>query len=294
MVARFREERDADPGAPVTELVARTTATAGRTVLISGLAVAAAMAGLSAFAEPLLGAMALGGTVAVLLATSAGLTAVPALMAAAHRRIPAARDSTRVLAFRRAIAAALRRRAEPGQGLLTRLAAFAQSKPAPVAVAVVAGLLALSMPYVFGVNLENSDARALPTSAEARKLQEAVQRDFSGGQADPVVVVVDADPAGTPVRDFLNALNTLDGVLRVEPRPDIAAPAAIVDVTPQGGTAGRTSRDVVRAIRALDRRSRCSWAAPPRNWSTTGTRWPAGSPSRCSSSCWPRLCCCSC
>ncbi|MFI5897300.1 MMPL family transporter [Actinoplanes sp. NPDC051513] len=252
VIARFRQEREADPGAPVADLIARTTATAGRTVLISGLAVGTAMAGLFAFAEPLLGAMALGGAVAVLLATLAGLTAVPALIATAHRRIPGARDSTRVLPFRRAVAAVLRRRAEPGPGLLARLAAFAQSRPAPVALAVTAGLLALSLPFLFAVNLENSDARALPASAEARRLQEAVQRDFSGGQADPIVVVVDADPAGTPVRDFMNALNTLNGVLRVEPRPDIVAPAAILDVTPEGETAGPASRDVVRAIRAMD------------------------------------------
>jgi putative drug exporter of the RND superfamily len=234
VIARFREERVADPGAAVGEVLARTSATAGRTVLISGLAVGAAMAGLSAFAEPLLGAMALGGAVAVLLATLAGLTAVPALLATVHRRIPPARD----VAFR--------------PRLLARLAAFAQARPGPVALAVTAGLLLLSLPFVFAVNLENSGARALPASAEARKLQEAVQRDFSGGQADPIVVVAGADPAGAAVRDFLNALNTMDGVLRVEQRPDITAPAAVLDVTPEGRTAGQTSRDTVRAIRALD------------------------------------------
>jgi RND superfamily putative drug exporter len=164
---------------------------------------------------------------------------VPALIAVAHRRIP----FTPGLLFRRAL---------PGPGLLARLAALAQARPAPVALAVTAGLLVLSLPFVFGVNLENSDARALPASAEARKLQETVQRDFSGGQADPIVVVLDADPAGTPARDFMNALNTLNGVLRVQPRPDIAAPAAIIDVTPEGATADQNSRDVVRAIRAMD------------------------------------------
>ncbi|GAA0479131.1 putative membrane protein [Paractinoplanes deccanensis] len=233
VIARFREERDADPGAPAAELIARTTATAGRTVLISGLAVAAAMAGLTAFAEPLLGAMALGGTLAVLLATAAGLTAVPALIAVAHRRIPAPRRVSR-------------------PALLPRLAAYAEARPGPVALAVAAGLLALSLPFLFAVNLENSDARALPASAEARKLHEAVQRDFSGGQADPVVVTIDADPAGAGVRDFMDSLNTLDGVLRVQPRPGITEPAAVIDVTPEGDTAGQASRDVVRAIRALD------------------------------------------
>jgi RND superfamily putative drug exporter len=252
MIARFREEREADPDAPVADLAARTTATAGRTVLISGLAVGAAMAGLVAFAEPLLGAMALGGALAVLLATLAGLTAVPALIATTHRRIPGASTPTRVLTFRRAVAAALRRRAEPGPGLLARLATVAQARPAPVALAVTAGLLALSLPFLFAVNFGNSDARSLPASAEARKMQEAVQRDFNGGQADPIVVAVDSDPAGAPVRDFMNELNTLDGVLRLEPRLDIDAPAAIIDLTPEGETAGPTARDVVRAIRALD------------------------------------------
>ncbi|SNY03738.1 MMPL family transporter [Paractinoplanes atraurantiacus] len=231
VIARFREERSADSGAVVAELIARTTATAGHTVLISGLAVAATMLGLTVFAEPLLGAMALGGAVAVLLATVAGLTAVPALIAVAHRRIKPPRPSRRAL--------------------LPRLAAFAQSRPGPVALAVTAGLLVLSLPFVFGVNLENSDARALPASAEARRLQEVVQRDFSSGQADPVVVVVGADPAGAEVRDFMDRLNTLDGVLRVQPRPDIAS-AAVIDVTPEGDSGGEPSRDVVRAIRELD------------------------------------------
>ncbi|GAA4464026.1 MMPL family transporter [Phytohabitans houttuyneae] len=256
VIARFRDEREADPDAPIAELVARTAATAGRTVLICGLAVATAMLGLYAFAEPLLGAMALGGAVAVLLATLAGLTAVPALIAVTHRRIPGPHDATRVIALRRAVAARLRRHGGPGPGfrpgLLARLAAFAQGRPGPVALAVAAGLLALSLPFVFAVNLENSDARALPASAEARRLHEVVQRDFSGGQADPIVVVVDADPAGAPVRDFMNALLTLDGVLRIEPRPDITAPAAVIDVTPEGETAGPTSRDVVRAVRAMN------------------------------------------
>jgi RND superfamily putative drug exporter len=236
VIARFREERAAAPGEAVAELLARTTATAGRTVLISGLAVAVAMFGLSAFAEPLLGAMALGGALAVLLGTAAGLTVVPALIAVAHRRIPGPSM----------------RRAARGPGVLARLAAFAQLKPGPVALAVTAGLLTLSLPFLFTVNLENSDARALPASAEARKLQEAVLRDFGGGQADPIVVVMEADPADAAVRDFLNALNTVDGVLRIQPRLDIAAPAAVVDVTPEGATAGRTARDAVRAIRALD------------------------------------------
>ncbi|GAB3829864.1 MMPL family transporter [Dactylosporangium cerinum] len=105
ILTRFREERAADRKAAVPELLARTVATAGRAVLVSGLAVGAALAGLFAFAEPLLAAMALGGALVVCLATIAGLTLVPALIAVAHARIPApgkarARPSARAACWR--------------------------------------------------------------------------------------------------------------------------------------------------------------------------------------------------
>jgi RND superfamily putative drug exporter len=259
MVARFREERDADPDAALAELVARTTATAGRTVLVAGLAVAAPMLTMFVFAGPLLAAMALGGAIVGLLATAAGLTLVPALIAAGHAHIPAPGDHTRITAVRAAVAARLRRRARntssPGTtagGVLARLAAYAQSRPGPVVVAVAAGLLVLSLPFVFAANLENSDARALPASAEARRLHETVLRDFDAGRAAPLVVIVEADPTTAAVRDLMNQLNTLPGVVLTQPRSDVTGTAAVIDVTPSGETAGSTSRDLVRRIRALE------------------------------------------
>ncbi|GIF70402.1 putative membrane protein [Asanoa ishikariensis] len=242
MIARFREERANDLTAAPGELLARTTETAGRTVLISGLAVAAAMLGLFAFAEPLLASMALGGAVVVVLATAAGLTAVPALIAVAHRRIPA--EGTRHWI--------LDRLPRPRKALLPRLAVVAQARPGPVALAVSVGLIVLSLPFVLGANLANSDARALPARAEARQLYEVVQRDFNVGRAEPVVVVVDADPATAAVRDLLNQLNSMPGVVLMQPRPDVPGRAAIIDVTPEGATGDQTSRDLVRQIRALN------------------------------------------
>jgi RND superfamily putative drug exporter len=242
MIARFREERAAAPDAALDELLARVTATAGRTVVISGLAVAAAMLGLFAFAEPLLASMALGGAVVVVLATVAGLTAVPALIAVGHRRIPEAGSRHRILD----------RLPRPKQALLHRLAVVAQRRPGPVALAVSVGLIVLSLPFVLGANLGNSDARALPASSEARQLYEVVQRDFNVDRAEPVVVVVNTDPATAAVRDLMNQLNTMPGVVLMQPRPDITGPAAIIDVTPKGVTADQTSRDLVREIRALN------------------------------------------
>ncbi|MBE1486186.1 MMPL family transporter [Plantactinospora soyae] len=257
LVARFREERAAavaaargdgvvDPGI----LLARTMATAGRAVLVSGLAVAVAMIGLYAFAEPLLSAMALGGAVAVLLSTLAGLTLLPALIAVAHRHIPAPGSDTWV---RRALAAT-RRRKNPvdGPGLLGRLAGYAQRKPGPVAFTVTAGLLLLSLPFLFGANLANSDARALPRSMEARQVHDVLLRDFEAGRAAPVTVVVEADPASAEVRDLMNQLNVLPQVIRMQPRPDVPGAAVVIDLTPKGSTGGPESRELVRAVRALE------------------------------------------
>ena len=274
LIARFREERAADAHAQLAELLARTTATAGRAVLISGLAVAAAMVGLYVFAEPLLSAMALGGAVVVLIATAAGLTAVPALIAVAHRRIAAPGADTwvtravmRVTEPPRAVVRRFRRRSHPatvsgtadrtgdrvaGDGLLARLAAFAQRRPGPVALAVSGGLLLLALPFIFGANLANSDARTLPAATEARQVHDVLLRDFQAGAAAPVVVVVDADPASAGVRDLMNRLNTLPRVLRMQPRPDVPGNAAVLDLTPEGDTGGPESRELVRQIRALD------------------------------------------
>jgi len=268
LLFRFREERaEAGPGdvAPA-DLLARTMATAGRAVLVSGLAVAAAMLGLYVFAEPLLAAMALGGAVAVVLATLAGMTLLPALIAVAHRHIPAPDAPTWV---RRALTAVARpvRRASPAgtgptgvptprgaahPGLLGRLAGYAQRNPGPVTWTVSVGLLLLACPFLFGANLANSDARALPPSMEARRVHDVLLRDFEANRAAPVTVVVEADPASGAVRDLMNQLNVLPQVFRMQPRPDVPGNAVVIDLTPRGETGGPESRELVRAVRALD------------------------------------------
>ena len=189
VIARFREERGATPDAPVSDVLARTIAGAGRAVLVSGLAVAIALAGLYVFADPLLSAMALGGVLAVGTATIAGLTLVPALIAVAHHRIPS--PGTRTWVWRRDRPSA--------PGLLARLAAFAQRRPAAVALTVIAALLALSIP-VLGLQVADADARSLPADAQERRVLEAVERDFTAGPVDPIQVLIAAaqtDPAVT-------------------------------------------------------------------------------------------------
>ncbi|MEV6490837.1 MMPL family transporter, partial [Actinoplanes sp. NPDC051633] len=246
MIARFREERAAEPDAPPADLIARTVASAGRAVLVSGAAVTVAMVGLVAFGDPLLAAMALGGALVVVLATATGLTLVPALIATAHRRIPEAGRW---------------RRKRRGPGLLARLAAFAQRRPAPVAVAVVVGLLVLSTPLFF-VEFANSDVRALPATSEARRTYEAVQSTFADPPKQPLTVVVEADPAQPGTQQLLKSMKSLPGVSDVFVRDELPPGISVVDVVPTGAEDGERAQQLVAAVRALDAPSPVLVAGP--------------------------------
>src|SRR4029079_1912678 len=81
VVSRFREELAKAPGTErehVNAAITATMATAGRTVLFSGLIVAASLASLLIFPQSFLRSMGYGGAAAVLVAMVAGLTLLPA------------------------------------------------------------------------------------------------------------------------------------------------------------------------------------------------------------------------
>jgi len=239
IVARYREERatGAEPDAAVETAMAR----AGRAVAISGLAVAIALGGLVAFAEPLLSSMALGGAAIALLTTALALTAVPALIAVAGDRIPPAGVETWV---RRAIAHVHLRRRMAGKA-----ASIAQRYPAPIAAATTLGLFVLALPLA-SANLANSDARSLPASLEERRAYDAYRVLFSADAANPVTVVATVDATSAELRDYLNELNQLPGVFRLDLRRDVPKGSVIIDLTPEGVIGGEQSRALVEAVRA--------------------------------------------
>ncbi|MFY1669151.1 MMPL family transporter [Plantactinospora sp. WMMB334] len=87
IVSRFREELAA--GHPTTEAIRRTMSTAGRTVMVSGLTIATALASLLIFPQVFLRSMGLGGIAAVLVAMVASLSVLPALLAVLGPRVNA-------------------------------------------------------------------------------------------------------------------------------------------------------------------------------------------------------------
>jgi putative drug exporter of the RND superfamily len=224
---RFREE---SARSSVEQALAQTMRTAGKAVAVSGAIVAATMAGLAIFAGPLLAAMALGGAVVVVVATVVALTLTPALLAVlAHRLRPITPDTSRT-------------------GLLERLAAVAQRRPDTVIIVAVAALILMAMPLA-GVNLINSDARTLPAGVESHAAYELYFQDFQHGKPDPVTVVVDTSSGGEAMRDYLNKLNNLPDVAKLELRFGTPPEATIIDLTPTSEEAGVA---VARSVRAVD------------------------------------------
>ncbi|WP_210649026.1 MMPL family transporter [Nocardioides sp. SYSU D00065] len=243
VLGRFREEREASPRADPADLLARTLATSGRTVLVSGLTVGTALAGLLLLGDPVLSPMAVGGLVAVAAATLAGLTLMPVLVAFGHRRIPAPQPG-RFLGG-----------TPSAHALLPRLARFAQARPWPVLLGCTALLLLLATPLL-SLDLRNSDARSLPRDSEPRLAQETIERDFPEQAATPITVLVDGAYDSQQTADALARLGGIPGVadvtlldplpddvsqILVEPRPDAA-----------GDYDGPDGQDLVRRLRAAD------------------------------------------
>ncbi len=132
VVSRFREELhavgdEADDGSPVETAVGRTLATAGRTVMFSGLIVAISLGGLMIFPGQLMRALGAAGVSVVVVALLTALTLVPALLALAGRRLlrPSALATVPV------VGPLIRRFGDvpPEEGVFSRLARWVQRRP---------------------------------------------------------------------------------------------------------------------------------------------------------------------
>ncbi|PYN36203.1 MAG: MMPL family transporter [Candidatus Rokuibacteriota bacterium] len=178
VVSRFREEiRERSP----VEALARTVATAGRAILFSGLTVAIGLLGMLFLGLGNLGSMGWAGTSVVTLAVVYGLTTLPALLAVLGPRV----NSLRVpfLHSERA-----------GARLWHRLASTVMAHPWRVFVPVVCLLLLFGLPFLH-LRVGSGDATSLPPDAESRRGDELLRREFPGGDANRIVVVLDAGAA---------------------------------------------------------------------------------------------------
>ena len=250
VVNRFREELAGQPDESrdsVHAAVARTMATAGRTVLFSGLIVAASLASLLIFPQTFLRSMGYGGVAAVLVAMAAALTVLPALLAVLGRRVELGRMPWR---RRRTARRADRRTAR--EGAWARVAHSVMRRPVTYLAVITVGLLALAAPFA-NAQWGSVDERVLPADMPSRVAADLLADQFGGETSSASIVLRGADQ--DEVRDYVAAVADLPGMRAVQPvdaARDDGDAMTLVQATWSGNGQTQASQDLVRDIRAID------------------------------------------
>ncbi|SDN16146.1 MMPL family transporter, partial [Actinacidiphila guanduensis] len=192
IVNRYREE--VAHGHATEDALARTATSAGRTVLFSAVTVALALTALLVFPVYFLKSFAYAGIAVVFFAAVGALLVLPALLAAMGARVARRRRS-----FRRPRPA---RAADPGAPAVvgsrgwTRVTTAVTHRPLAFAAPILLALVVIGLPLL-NVHFSTPDDRALPTSAAAHQVGDAL-RDRFAGNGNSALTAVTAKPAGSP------------------------------------------------------------------------------------------------
>jgi RND superfamily putative drug exporter len=237
-VSRCREElRVLAGGRPASDLtreeiclaVGRTTATAGRTVLFSGVTVAISLAGLVVFRSPTIRAIGAAGVSVVVVAMLVGVSMMPALCALGARRLLARGTET-----------------APDDGVFSRLAAGVHRRPWVVMIATSAVLLALAVPAL-SMRLTSSGIELVPVGSPQRDFFERIDRDFPALRGPTATVVVQGSPEQARVW-AQGTVTGLPGVTGAQVR-DLGNGYAAVAVNSDDRPLGESARALAQTLR---------------------------------------------
>lgn len=241
MVSRFREELSL--GRPVPDAVARTLATAGRTIVFSGLAVSAALAVLLLFPLYFLRSFAYAGVGVVAIAVAGAVIVLPAVLALLGHRVNAVK-----LPWARSVT-----RGSESQ-FWGRLAVRVMRRPVLAGGAVVVLLVAAAAPLL-QVSFGTPDDRVLPTSAPSRQVGDALRADFGRNDLTPVDVVTIGALDAAEVSEYAATLSTLPAVDRVESSGGVFVAGELVGDNPAGPTMSAPAAEQISVVTAADARS---------------------------------------
>jgi trehalose monomycolate/heme transporter len=259
IVTRFREELRRQtllagggttplqpPGKEVIEqAVQRTVATAGRTVLVSGVTVALALSSLMLFPAVFLRSMGYGGVATVAVDVIAALTVLPALLAVLGTRVNA-------LAVRRSLRAG---QAGAGQlkaetdGIWYRLARRVMRRPLAYAMVIVVVLLALGAPFL-QISWGGVDARVLPSSSTVRQVAEQLTSEFPANSTAPIEILVSGATSQASMSGYARQVAAISGVTGVRVTGAHGGTARLDAVYASRPDSGQ-ARGIVAQIRAL-------------------------------------------
>jgi RND superfamily putative drug exporter len=198
IVNRYREERQTRD---VSESVAESIRTAGRTVFFSGLTVAVVMLALGFFPQYFLRTFAVAGVSVVIFAVLGALFALPAAMNLLGDRV----DSLKVLRGSLKVSET---------GLWERVSRNVMRRPLPVLFVVLlalAGLASLGKSTVFGL----VDDRILPKTAPVVIANDQIRHRFTGREGTPIEIVL-GNPSQNELISYTNELSKVGHIVRVQ------------------------------------------------------------------------------
>ncbi len=243
IITRFREELgrlpDDTPDAAAAA-IRITMNTAGRTVLFSGLTVAASMSSLLVFPQTFLRSLGFGAITAVLLAMVTSLTLLPAVLRLFGRRVDVGRMPWR------------RNRpvlTDTDHGAWARLAHVVMGRPVLIIVGVTAVLFLVASPFL-GVRWGSVDYRVLPQSAPSYQATEKLNREFGQETSTANIMVTGGDQQA--VTQYAGALGQVSGVVAVTPMAS-KGDQTLVRVTWDGNSQTGQSQQLVNDLRAVPR-----------------------------------------
>ena len=224
MISRFRDEMGR--GLPVAEAVERTGATAGRTVLFSGVTVVIALFGLFIVPMAFFRSLGLGAVLVVIVELVATLTLLPAVLMLLGHNVN-----------RLSLPFIGKNRIEgPRQGTGTGGGFWDFTTQLVIRFPVV-GLLAVGIPMVavalfyFDIRTGLNGVDAFPEGSRTREAFLALEADpaLSFGVANPVEIAIDGDPEDPQVQAAIERL-----IVSLAP---ISPATPLVDVNPAGDLA---------------------------------------------------------
>ena len=202
VVSRFREELERSPK---DEAVARTTATAGKALLFSGITTVIGLSGLLLFKFMMLRSIGLGGMLVIFISFVMAMTLLPAILSVLGDRV------NRLSLIR--IHSGMGR-----QGFWYRLASWVMRHPIMVATPLIVFLVLLGTPFL-GVKIGAPWASILPTDAESRRGWDVLAEEMGPGALSPIVVVA-RTPNDILAPDTIGSLYDYIQPLQDDPRID--------------------------------------------------------------------------
>ena len=238
MVTRYRTERRA--GRVKLEAIRVASATAGRAVFFSGLAVMFSIGGLFLLNDNLFRSMAIGTIAVVLIAVIGSLTFLPATLAILGDNV----DRLRV--------PFLRRDRPEGSGLWALVVRAVMRRPL-IAFLLAGGLLvAIAFPAT-RLHMGQSDFDSFPDSIDAVAGVNLLNEKWPQGSTLALqVVVTHADRADTKaaIDDLSTKILALDGISEpVDTRLSVDKTVALVSYVMAGGQNDEHNRDIIREVR---------------------------------------------